>query len=69
MSINLKETIVPQKTELAKMFPFDEELYCLEGKELEFMKEQTGITDEGELKKHIIAVTKEAYEVRPTRRS
>ncbi|EIW62932.1 uncharacterized protein TRAVEDRAFT_112609 [Trametes versicolor FP-101664 SS1] len=47
------------------MFPFNEELYSLEGKELEFMKNQTGITDEDELKKHIIAVTKAAYEVFP----
>lgn len=69
MSINLNETAVQQKADFAKIFPFDEKLYSLEGDELEFMKKQTGITDEEELRKHIIAVTKEAYTVRPTRRS
>lgn len=69
MSVNLEDTIVQQKKELEKIFPFNEELYSLKGEELEFMKKQTDITDEDELKKHVIAVTKEAYEVRPTRRS
>lgn len=46
---------------LSRLFPFDEQLYSLEGEELAFMKSQTGIEDEDELRKHIIAVTKEAY--------
>ncbi|KAI0823141.1 hypothetical protein BC628DRAFT_1316638 [Trametes gibbosa] len=50
---------------LAKLFPLDEKLYSLEGEELEFMKEQTGIEDENELKRHIIAVAKDAFAVFP----
>lgn len=67
MSTNLS-VVGPQQTSaeaLSKLFPFDERLYSLEGEELAFMKSQTGIEDEYELKKHIVAVTKEAYTVSP----
>lgn len=46
-----------------ELFPFDEALYSLEGEELDFMRTQTGIEDEDELKTHIIAITREAYAV------
>ncbi|KAI0639006.1 hypothetical protein C8Q77DRAFT_24119 [Trametes polyzona] len=50
---------------LSKWYPMDEQLYALDGKELLFIKAQTGIEDEDELKRHIISVTKEAYRVIP----
>ncbi|KAI0365628.1 hypothetical protein BV20DRAFT_1038809 [Pilatotrama ljubarskyi] len=50
---------------LKKFFPIDETLYSLEGEELAFMKAQTDIQDEEELKKHVLAVQKEAYAVFP----
>ncbi|GLB41661.1 hypothetical protein LshimejAT787_1002610 [Lyophyllum shimeji] len=43
--------------------PLDEKFYALEGKELAFFQEQTGIKDEAELKQHIISVQTKAYEV------
>ena len=43
--------------------PLDESLYKLEGEELEFYRRETGIQDEEQLKQHILAVQKEAYEV------
>ncbi|KAF9466489.1 hypothetical protein BDZ94DRAFT_170819 [Collybia nuda] len=43
--------------------PLDECFYSLKGGELAFFQEQTGIKDEGELKKHIIAVQEKAYEI------
>ncbi|KAH9858783.1 hypothetical protein C2E23DRAFT_717563 [Lenzites betulinus] len=47
------------------MLPLNESLYSLEGAELQFMKKQTGIEDDAELKEHILAVTKEAFAVFP----
>lgn len=41
----------------------DERFYRLEGKELAFFQEQTGISDETHLKRHIISVQGKAYEV------
>ncbi|KAH9891083.1 hypothetical protein C8Q73DRAFT_109551 [Cubamyces lactineus] len=52
-------------TALAKQFPVDESKYSLKGEELKFMQAQTGITDEEELKRHILAVQAEAYAVFP----
>ncbi|KAI1797519.1 hypothetical protein LXA43DRAFT_877015 [Ganoderma leucocontextum] len=56
-------------TELEKEFgrfnPLDERLYKLEDEELAFMKTQTGIEDEEELKKHILAIQAEAYDIHP----
>ncbi|KAI0639005.1 hypothetical protein C8Q77DRAFT_23448 [Trametes polyzona] len=51
--------------DIAKWYPIDESLYSLGEDELAFMKKQTGIEDEEELRKHIISVTKEAYAVFP----
>jgi hypothetical protein len=43
--------------------PLDDSFYDLQGDELAFFQEQTGIKDEEELKKHIISVQEKAYEV------
>ncbi|KAI0639007.1 hypothetical protein C8Q77DRAFT_23362 [Trametes polyzona] len=60
------DTLGPDTVEaLTKMFPFDEKLYSLEGEELAFFKAQTGIEDEDELRKHVVAVAREAYAVFP----
>ncbi|CDO77885.1 hypothetical protein BN946_scf184838.g2 [Trametes cinnabarina] len=53
------------KDSLSQQFPLDDKLYSLEGDELKFMQAQTGITDEEELKKHILKVQAEAYAVYP----
>ncbi|KIL67227.1 hypothetical protein M378DRAFT_73824 [Amanita muscaria Koide BX008] len=45
--------------------PLDESLYSLDEDELAFFKSETGINDEGELKKHILTVQARAYEVFP----
>ena len=39
--------------------------FNLKPEELEFYKTQTGITDDEELKEHVLAVQKEAYAVHP----
>lgn len=39
-------------------------LYALDEDEAAFFKQQTGITDNEELKKHIIAVAEQAHAVR-----
>lgn len=49
--------------EFGKLNPLDESLYKLDEEGFAFMKTQTGIDDEQELKKHILAVQAEAYEV------
>ena len=49
--------------ELAKLHPLDENEYKIDEDGLAFMKAQTGIEDEEELKKHILAVQAEAYAV------
>lgn len=49
---------------IQEWYPLKDDLFFLEGKELAFMKAQTGIEDEEELKQHIISVTREAYAVR-----
>lgn len=49
--------------EFGKLNPLDESLYKLDENGLAFMKRQTGIDDEEELKKHILAVQAEAYQV------
>ncbi len=41
----------------------DDRFYHLEDKEAEFLKEQTGIQDDEELKQHIIKVQEKAYAV------
>ncbi|RDX41920.1 hypothetical protein OH76DRAFT_175124 [Lentinus brumalis] len=50
-----------------KILPVDgtEELLQLDGDRLEFFRSTTGIDDIEELKKHIVAVQREAYEARP----
>ncbi|KAI0336236.1 hypothetical protein GY45DRAFT_592101 [Cubamyces sp. BRFM 1775] len=50
---------------LAQSFPLDARLYSLKDEELEFMKSETGISDEEELKDHILRVQAEAYSVYP----
>lgn len=42
----------------------DPSLYALAGDDLRFFKAQTGIEDDEELKEHVLAVQKEAYQVR-----
>ncbi|KAI0336234.1 hypothetical protein GY45DRAFT_591939 [Cubamyces sp. BRFM 1775] len=54
-----------ESAKLAKLFPIDESKYSLKGEELEFMQAQTGIEDEEELKRHILAVQAEAYAIFP----
>ncbi len=44
--------------------PLDEKCYNLDNAEEEFIMRQTGIQDPQEVKKHVIAVQAEAYEVR-----
>ncbi|KAJ2977499.1 hypothetical protein NUW54_g11412 [Trametes sanguinea] len=53
------------RTTLQKHFPLDENVYSLEGDELKFLQEQTGIKDEGELKRHVLEVQAEAYAIYP----
>ncbi|KAI0374560.1 hypothetical protein BV20DRAFT_518721 [Pilatotrama ljubarskyi] len=48
-----------------RALPMDESLYTIDDEALEFMKAQTGIQDPEELKKHILAVQAEAYQVFP----
>ena len=43
--------------------PLDESLYALSEEERTFFKQQTGISDDDELKAHILRVQAEAYEV------
>jgi hypothetical protein len=43
--------------------PLDTSLYSLNEDESIFLKQQTGITDDEQLKQHVIAVQKKAYEV------
>ncbi|EED81259.1 predicted protein [Postia placenta Mad-698-R] len=43
----------------------DASFYRLSGEELQFFKSQTGIQDEEELKKHIMNIQQEAWEVHP----
>ncbi|KAG6824069.1 hypothetical protein H0H92_008087 [Tricholoma furcatifolium] len=45
--------------------PLDQSLYLLDGEELSFFQEQTGIHDEKELMQHIIAVQEKAYQTFP----
>ena len=44
--------------------PLDNDLYHLEPDESEFLKKQTNIQDEAELKHHTLSIQKEAYGVR-----
>jgi hypothetical protein len=44
--------------------PLDENMYSLKEEEIAFYKQQTGIQDDEELKQHVLAVQKEAYDVR-----
>ena len=44
--------------------PLDENLYCLDGEELAFFRNHTGIQDEQKLKEHIMSIQKKAYNVR-----
>lgn len=49
--------------DIAKL-PIDPSAYAMSGDELEFLKIQTGIQDEDELRDHIMKVQAEAYAVR-----
>ncbi|KAL7285813.1 hypothetical protein ACG7TL_000922 [Trametes sanguinea] len=46
-------------------FPLDEKVYSLDGDELNFLRQQTGIGDEELLKRHILKVQAKAYAVYP----
>ncbi|KAI8983392.1 hypothetical protein BD414DRAFT_442586 [Trametes punicea] len=50
---------------LLREYSLDTSMYSLEGEELEFVQMQAGITEEEELKKHIIEVQSEAYAIYP----
>ena len=43
--------------------PLDDSLFKINDQAYQFMKDQTGISDEEELKQHILAVQAEAYRV------
>jgi len=62
-------TIMPNdtktKTETIAERPLDEGFYDLNADEVAFYKAQTGISDEDELKRHIMDVQAEAYQVFP----
>jgi hypothetical protein len=49
--------------QLAKI-PLDKNLYSLGGDQAAFFKQHTGIQDDGELRRHILEVQREAYDVR-----
>ncbi|EIW83297.1 hypothetical protein CONPUDRAFT_152322 [Coniophora puteana RWD-64-598 SS2] len=53
------------KAETIAERPLDESFYRLTADEASFYKAQTGITDDDELKKHIMAVQAKAYQVFP----
>lgn len=44
--------------------PIDESLYSITAEESTFFRRHTGITDEDELRKHILTVQAKAYDVR-----
>jgi hypothetical protein len=44
-------------------FPLDESLYSLGEEQAMFFKQQTGIQDDDELKRHVLEVQREAYDV------
>ena len=46
-----------------KKVQLDESLYKLGGDQAEFFKQQTRIVDDEDLKRHVLAVQKEAYDV------
>ena len=48
---------------MANVLPLDEGKYSPDRKQLDFLMAQTGITDEEELKKHVLEVQAEAYKV------
>ncbi|KAJ8488703.1 hypothetical protein ONZ51_g3377 [Trametes cubensis] len=50
---------------MANVLPLDEGKYCPDRRQLDFLKAQTGITDEEALKKHVLQVQAEAYAVFP----
>jgi hypothetical protein len=50
-------------TQISSELALDESLYDLTKDERAFFKQQTGITDDDELKAHILRVQAEAFEV------
>ena len=44
--------------------PLDETLYSLDEDEIELLKSKTGITDDDELRKHVMKVQADIYAVR-----
>ncbi|TDL28238.1 hypothetical protein BD410DRAFT_782209 [Rickenella mellea] len=58
-----EQTSDPEKS--YRDLPLDPSLYSLEGRDLEFFKRQTMITDDEELKAHILTVQAEAFKVHP----
>ncbi|KAH9891084.1 hypothetical protein C8Q73DRAFT_109740 [Cubamyces lactineus] len=63
MTANAYPTPESEGVVLAQSFPLDAGLYSLEGEELRFMRSQTMISDDEELKDHIMRVQAEAYSV------
>ncbi|CDO70894.1 hypothetical protein BN946_scf184829.g2 [Trametes cinnabarina] len=65
MPVNDHPLPEPAGNHLANFFPLDESMLYMDPNELQFMRTQTGIMDEDDLKKHILQVQAEAYEVYP----
>jgi hypothetical protein len=49
--------------DLPHLPPLDEKFYSLSPDEAQFFKSQIGIEDDDDLKRHILAVQKKAYDV------
>jgi hypothetical protein len=59
-----ENTSTPQRSiQLSPKLALDESFYDLTEEERTFFKQQTGISDDDELKAHIFRVQAEAYEV------
>ena len=63
MTTNAYPTPESEGAVLAQSFPLDAQFYSLNGEELDFMKDQTGILDNEALKNHILRVQAKAYNV------
>ena len=63
LSMTSTETTTKPPSQRLPNLKLDPSLYNPQQHELEFFKEQTGIEDDEELKAHILAVQKEAWEV------
>lgn len=65
MSETLTQVMVAGLLPHGPHITLDPSLYQPDPEEVEFFKSQTGISDEEELKNHVLAVQKEAWAVSP----